>query len=639
MKKQAVILAGGRGTRLQERLRGLPKPLIDICGKTLLERQIELLLRHNFTDVLVLVNHRAEAIINFCNAQNNWGISLDCIDDGEPLGTAGAVLAIQDRLEDNFLVMYGDTMLDVDLTRFADVHMGRENVSATLFLHPNDHPHDSDLVEVDEEGFITEFHPYPHDPSRYYPNLVNAALYYIKREALSAFPKVTTVMDFGKDLFPQILKKGGTLLGYNSFEYIKDAGTPKRLDKVCEDLLSGRIERSRFGGKQVAVFMDRDGTINLEVNHLSSCRQFELLPNVGHAIHALNIAEFRTVVITNQPVLARGDCTSKELKNIHNKMETLLGKEGAYIDRIYYCPHYPDAGFQGEIKKLKIKCGCRKPESGMVEAAVRDLNIDIEKSWLVGDTSGDILLANRCGLKSVLVETGFAGLDQRYAANPNYTVPNLAAAVDLILKTHPYYLELCKKFGAEIMAGDFVFIGGLSRSGKSNLSSALRDFLGINGINSVLISADRWLRNYEEREPGVHGRYHMQELKSLVQRLSIRDKKIELSLPAYNKITRTSIENADEAVIDPLDVVIIEGTIALNLIHEVNIGRTHGWFVQIDEQERYDRVLNEYRLRGLKKGEAEDLYQMRQGDETPIIQKTSKHAHHKIYLEMIGNVR
>ena len=189
------------------------------------------------------------------------------------------------------------------------------------------------------------------------------------------------------------------------------------------------------------------------------------------------------------------------------------------------------------------------------------------------------------------------------------------------------------------MAGDFVFIGGLSRSGKSNFSSALKDFLRLNGINSVLISVDRWLRNYEEREAGVHGRYHMQELKSLIKILSKRDKKIQLSLPSYNKITRTSIKNTDEIVIDPLDVVIIEGTIALNLIHEINRGRAHGWFVQIDERERHDRVLNEYRLRGLKNSEAEDLYQMREIDETPIIQMTSKHAHHKIYLEMIGNVR
>ena len=633
MKKQAVILAGGKGTRLRERLGILPKPLIDICGKPLLERQIELLLRHNYTDVLVLVNHQAQEIIDFCISRNNWGITLECIDDGEPLGTAGAVLAIQNMLADDFLVMYGDTMVDVDLTRFGDFHMGQKNVSGTLFLHPNDHPHDSDLVEIDDKGFITQFHPYPHDPNCFYPNLVNAALYYIKRDALRSFPKIASTMDFGKDLFPHMLRNGHALLGYHSFEYIKDAGTPKRLDKVCEDLLNGRIERARFEEKQVAVFIDRDGTINREVDHLSSHQQFELLPNVGQSIHRLNNADFRTVVVTNQPVLARGDCTSQELKNIHNKMETLLGKEGAYIDRIYYCPHHPDAGFQGEVAKLKIKCDCRKPESGMIDAAAKDLNINIEKSWLIGDTTADILLANRCGLQSVLVETGFAGLDQRYAVNPNYTVPNLPAAVDLILKTHPYYLELCKKFGAEITPGDFVFIGGLSRSGKSNFSSALRDFLRLNGINSVLISADRWLRNHEEREAGVHGRYHMQKLKSLVQSLSVRDKKIELSLSAYSKITRTSIANADEIVIDPLDVVIIEGTIALNLIHEVSEGRAHGWFVQIDERERHDRVLKEYRLRGLKDGDAEALYRKREGDEVSIIQMTSKYASHKIYLD------
>ena len=289
--KQAVILAGGKGTRLKERLGDLPKPLIDLCGKPLLQRQMELLLSHQFTDVLILVNHNAQQIIDFCNTRNNWGINVRCIDDGEPLGTAGAVLSIHDRLFDDFLVMYGDTMLDVDLTRFYNFHASQKNTAATIFLHPNDHPVDSDLVEIDDHALVRKFHPYPHDDDKCYPNLVNAALYYLRRIPLAKIRINKKQLDFGKDLFPWMLENNHLILGYNSFEYIKDCGTPQRIDKVSSDFLSGRIERARLDKKQAAVFLDRDGTINYEVNHLAKQEDFILLPGVGSAIKALNNSE------------------------------------------------------------------------------------------------------------------------------------------------------------------------------------------------------------------------------------------------------------------------------------------------------------------------------------------------------------
>src|SRR5205814_889636 len=117
--------------------------------------------------------------------------------------------------------------------------------AASLFLHPNDHPDDSDLVELDEHGRIVAFHPYPHDRSRYYPNLVNAALYWVRKAPLARWRGTGQVLDFGKDLFPAMLRSGLELQGYRSPEYIKDMGTPERLDKVCADLRSGRIARAR----------------------------------------------------------------------------------------------------------------------------------------------------------------------------------------------------------------------------------------------------------------------------------------------------------------------------------------------------------------------------------------------------------
>ena len=308
--KQAVILAGGKGTRLRERLGDLPKPLVDIGGKPLLQRQLELLRKHGYTHAVLLVSHSYEKIVDFCAARRDaWGLSVDCLRDDQPLGTAGAVLAQLERLDDEFLVIYGDTMMDVDLGRFEAFHQSRADVAATLFLHPNDHPDDSDLVEMDDQGRISAFHPHPRDPVRYYANLVNAALYAVNRRELEPWRHPKGPVDFGKDLFPAMLDRGQILLGYPSPEYIKDCGTPGRLDKVRADFTSGRVARASLRSKQKAVFLDRDGTINREVGHLSRHDQFELLPGADEAIKRLNGSDYRTIVVTNQPVLARGECT------------------------------------------------------------------------------------------------------------------------------------------------------------------------------------------------------------------------------------------------------------------------------------------------------------------------------------------
>lgn len=431
--RQIVILAGGKGTRLRSRLGDLPKPLVDVGGVPLLERQLRLARRHGFTHALLLVNHGAGQIRDFCDTRQNFGLDLELIDDGEPRGTAGATLAAFDRLADEVLILYGDAMLEVDLDRFYAAHASQPQAAATLFLHPNDHPQDSDLVELDEAGFVTAFHPYPHDPQRFYPNLVNAALYCVRRDALSDWRNAPGPLDFGRDLFPAMLERSLPLKGYVSAEYIKDLGTPERLDRVRADLGSGKIARAGRDHPQRIVFIDRDGTLNREIGHITRAEQIELLPRVPEAIRRLNQAGYRCCVVTNQPVIARGDCSVEELRQIHYKLETLLGREGAYLDRIYYCPHHPHRGFPGEIAHLKTECDCRKPKTGMIERALSELGGERGASFLVGDTSVDVETARRAGLRSVLVRTGHSGLDGKQDALPERIVDDLYAAVDYIL--------------------------------------------------------------------------------------------------------------------------------------------------------------------------------------------------------------
>jgi histidinol-phosphate phosphatase family protein len=166
---------------------------------------------------------------------------------------------------------------------------------------------------------------------------------------------------------------------------------------------------------------------------LRSADELELLPGVAEALHELNLHGWRIVVITNQPVISKGFCDEAELQNIHNKLESLLGLEHAFLDRIYFCPHHPEKGFPGERPELKIDCNCRKPKIGMIEKAVADLNIDLSQSWLIGDTTTDAQTAKNAGLKSILLRTGYGGKDGKHEARPDFVADNLLDAVRLLL--------------------------------------------------------------------------------------------------------------------------------------------------------------------------------------------------------------
>ena len=617
--KQAVILAGGKGTRLRERLGDLPKPLIDICGMPLLERQIQLLIRYGFNEIIILVNYASEKIIDFCNLNNNWGINIICIDDGEPLGTAGATLKIFDKLAPEFLVVYGDTMLEVDIDLFYKYHIKEPKCVATLFLHPNDHPSDSDLVEIDDNGKIIEFYPYPHDSSKYYPNLVNAALYWIKKEGIAEWKDNFGMLDFAKNLFPLMLENKLFLQGYNSIEYIKDCGTPERLDKVCKNLNERKIAKSSINYPQKAIFLDRDGTLNIEVDHLNKVEQFELLPYVSNAVKAINKSEYLACIITNQPVISRGDCSIENLKQIHNKLETLIGKEGAFIDRIYYCPHHPESGYSGEVASLKFKCNCRKPEIGMITKACEELNIICNSSWLIGDTTTDMQTAKNAGLRSILVETGYAGLDQNYWVIPDYIVPDINKAVNFILEVYPKIFHFCMNLSNNISNTKILAIGGFSRSGKSTFASVLADVLNIKDRKSHIISLDRWLKNDTDRKEGVFGRYDIDAINSVIDLIHKHSNGVlELKLPCYHKLTKKQILDVEEIFINKEDIIIFEGTIALQLLQNI-IKPENMFFISLNEEKRKNRVIGEYILRKKQLDEAFNIYNQRQKDEVPFI--------------------
>jgi len=183
-----------------------------------------------------------------------------------------------------------------------------------------------------------------------------------------------------------------------------------------------------------AIFLDRDGTLNFDYGWITSPEKIELLPDAAEAVRAINENGFLAVLITNQPVIAQGACTEAELAAIHDRLEVLLSQSGAHLDAIYYCPHHPDAGFPGERAELKIRCHCRKPAPGLLERAARDLNIDVARSWMIGDSERDLGAAAAFGIPAILVASNQEAFKADIKSAEALRAPSVLEAVQRLIK-------------------------------------------------------------------------------------------------------------------------------------------------------------------------------------------------------------
>lgn len=408
---KVVIMAGGRGTRISELFPDIPKPLIPIDGIPVLEREVCSLASQGFRDIILTVSYLHEKIEEHFGDGSKWGVKIEYFVENTPLGNAGALFKL--NLKEDFLLLNADAMFDVDFNRFVDFHKQHGGL-VTLFTHPNSHPYDSGLLIADKNGAVEQWLAKEDSRPEYYRNRVNAGLHVINPSVLELSgidaDKVGAVGENGKpikvDLDRQLLKPlagTGKMFCYDSPEYVKDMGTPERYDAVCEDYKAGRVSGKNLQNKQKAIFLDRDGTINKYVGFLRNINEFELLDGAADAIKKIHASGYLAIVITNQPVIARGEVSFEELERIHNKMETLLGKKGAYLDAIYFCPHHPHKGYEGERPELKFDCDCRKPKPGMLLKAAQDFNIDLAQSWMIGDGENDIRAGQNAGCQTAFI--------------------------------------------------------------------------------------------------------------------------------------------------------------------------------------------------------------------------------------------
>ncbi len=426
---KALILAGGKGTRLCEITKNqVPKPMAKLLGKPIIEYVIDNLKQNGVYDITISVGFLSEVIKDYLKDGKDFGVNISYIEETMPLGSGGCLFFLKGKVNEDFIVCPGDALFDVNIEKMMAFHKQKGGL-ITLFTHPNLHPYDSDLVIADKNGLVKDLHFKSLPRDFYYYNSVNAGIIIINPKALESLEcpkKLNMEHDF---VYPFIAKN--QVYSYSSTEYVKDVGTPERFNKAQEDLKNNLPKKKNTINKQKAIFLDRDGTINAYKGFIKSHQDIELLPLVSEAIGKINKSEYLAIIVSNQPVIARGEATFDDIDTMFKKIETLLGQDGVYVDGFYYCPHHPHKGFEGEVPELKFDCDCRKPKIGMLEKATLDFNLDLSKCFMVGDTELDVLTGKNANIPTVRVTTG--ANEKELTTTPDYTANNLLEAVEWIL--------------------------------------------------------------------------------------------------------------------------------------------------------------------------------------------------------------
>lgn len=395
---QFVIQVGGKGTRVKSITKGNPKALIKLNNKTILDHQLKIIKRYSKKKIIILNNIKYKNIETYLKRKKN--IKFSIINEKKPLGTAGSLFELKNSKQTLFALVYGDLIFDFNFNELKKFHL-KKNSDLTLVTHPNDHPFDSDKVSLDKNLKVTNFYK-KKSKEKKHGNQCLSGICLFNNKILRYLEK-DKFQDFSTHLISKLMKENVKIFGYITREYIKDAGTIKRIKQVEKDIIDKKPKLLSFKKKIPAVFLDKDGVINEDLYNTKYQDIRRIYSKVPAAIKKINDSNYLAIVVTNQPSIAKGFVREKKVQNDFRYLESSLSKYKSHINRIYYCPHHPEKGFKGEIKKYKIQCKCRKPNNGMILQAIKDFNIDKKKSVLVGDRPVDYIAAKKSKIKFFLI--------------------------------------------------------------------------------------------------------------------------------------------------------------------------------------------------------------------------------------------
>jgi D,D-heptose 1,7-bisphosphate phosphatase len=424
-RTRAVLLAGGLGTRLRPLTETIPKCLVPVAGRPLLDYWIEALADAGVRDVLVNTHHlrgQVRAYIDDVNRKR----TLQIVETYEPalLGSAGTIHANRGWMDgaDDCLIVYADNFSSVDLADLLAYHRCHGDPMTMLLFRAPD-PRAAGIAELDAEGRVVSFVEKPRQPAG---DLANAGVYVVTAEAYRQIADMNA-FDFGFDVLPRFV---GRMRGRIVQGYHRDIGTMEALTDAAR-VAYDRTARHEPG--RPAVFLDRDGTVIEHVHYLCNPEEVRLIPGVAEAIRRLQSRGYACVIVTNQSVVGRGMLTEEGLEGIHQVMHRQLAEHGVALDGLYFCPTAPV-----QADPLTIEHPDRKPAAGMLLRAAGELQLDLSRSWMIGDSLSDVLAGQNAGCRgSILVRTGRgAEVDATHPAI-DHVAKDLSGAADLIVDQAP----------------------------------------------------------------------------------------------------------------------------------------------------------------------------------------------------------
>jgi D,D-heptose 1,7-bisphosphate phosphatase len=373
--KQAVFLVGGLGTRLKQLTQSTPKPLIEVAGRPFLDILIEEAARYGFDDILLLGGYLGQQMLDRYDGRTVRGATLRVLVEPEPLGTGGALKFALPHLAPQFLLANGDTFFDVNLRALAmDVPTG----GGVMALRSGVQGARYGRVAL-EGGTVRGFHA----PGDRGDGPINGGIYALDRAIVSRIGDGPVSLEAA--VFPQ-LARDGMLRGVAFEGFFIDIGIPEDLTRARAEL-PARLKRP-------ALFLDRDGVLNIDRNYVHRPADFEWIQGARETVRLANDKGWFVFVVTNQAGIARGYYEEAAMHALHDFMQQELAAAGAHIDAFEYCPHHPEGTRPGYDKT----CDRRKPGPGMIRDLLKDWSIDAGRSLLVGDMPHDVAAAQAAGI-------------------------------------------------------------------------------------------------------------------------------------------------------------------------------------------------------------------------------------------------
>jgi len=382
--EQALILAGGFGRRLGNITKDVPKPLLPVGGRVFLEHLIWNLKRHGIRKILLSVGYLANRIQEHFGDGSDFGVSIEYVVEDSPAGTGGALKLAADWLDEWAFVLNGDTLFDINYLDLA-LAVGDRCLAAMALREVDDCSRFGKVLLQGQliKGVI--------EKAALGPGKINAGVYLVNRRVLDYMEAVPCSLE--RDVFLKLADEG-LLVGRSYNGLFIDIGVPESLARGQKILASWQ--------RKGAIFIDRDGTLNVDRNYVNSPERFEWIAGAPEAVKWLNDHGYLVIVITNQAGIAHGYYSEQEFRQFSDWINDCLAEHGAHIDAVYYCPHHPEHG-NGDYKRI---CDCRKPGSGMIEAALGDWDIDPSRSLMIGDKDSDVQAAHAAGIRGELFDGG-----------------------------------------------------------------------------------------------------------------------------------------------------------------------------------------------------------------------------------------